>query len=141
MRKLENKRQDEMPDFIGIARATWSKYETGASIPPLETLIVIADKFGITLDELIISDYENVHLIKKEGEEKNGENVLQNVHHQVHQMDEEEQFSYAAEAAPLNYKSPLKDIIDAIIVLQSQMAAKPINQSLQPLKRTKKRLN
>lgn len=132
LRKLKGKRQDEMPDFIGIARATWSKYENGVTIPPLETLIIIANKFNVTLDELVISDYESVHLNKKQVTDKTGENVHQNVHHQVHQngiLENKNGLSIAAESVELTELSSKKDMIKAINQLRDELASMRLKSS------------
>lgn len=126
LRKLKGKRQDEMPDFIGIARATWSKYENGVTVPPLETLILIANKFKVTLDELVISDYESVHLNKNQENNETGENVHQNVHHQVHQnevLGNKNELSLAAESVELTELSSKQEMIKAINQLRDELAS------------------
>ena len=37
----------------GIEQALISKYETGERIPPTETLIILADFFGVSIDYIL----------------------------------------------------------------------------------------
>ena len=45
--------QDELAQFLGVTKASVSKWETGQSYPDLELLPRIAAYFGLTIDELI----------------------------------------------------------------------------------------
>ncbi|KGR88835.1 helix-turn-helix domain-containing protein [Lysinibacillus boronitolerans] len=38
---------------IGVARTTYTAYENGTKIPPLDTVIIIADFFGVSSDYLL----------------------------------------------------------------------------------------
>lgn len=55
LRKNTNMPQEELAEKLNVSRQVVSKWETGKSDPPLETLISIAEYFGITLDELVRS--------------------------------------------------------------------------------------
>ena len=46
-------RQSDMADFLQIDRTTYVKYETGASEPPLLSLIQLAEFFGVSVDYII----------------------------------------------------------------------------------------
>ncbi len=39
--------------MIGVSRQTLSKYETGESLPDIEKCKLLADIFGVTIDDLI----------------------------------------------------------------------------------------
>lgn len=56
LRKLHNISQEELAERVGISRQTLSKYETGESIPDIEKTKVIADVFGVSLDDLVNYD-------------------------------------------------------------------------------------
>ncbi len=58
LRKKGGLRQEQMGDYTGIARTTWSNYENNLSEPSIAGLIEISNFFGITLDELMLSDLE-----------------------------------------------------------------------------------
>ena len=53
LRKLHNMSQEELAELIGISRQTLSKYETGESLPDIEKCKMIADVFGVLLDDLV----------------------------------------------------------------------------------------
>lgn len=53
LRKLNNLSQEELAEKIGVSRQTLSKYETGESLPDIEKCKVLADVFGVSLDDLI----------------------------------------------------------------------------------------
>lgn len=53
LRKLHNMSQEELAELIGISRQTLSKYETGESLPDIEKCKIIADVFGVLLDDLV----------------------------------------------------------------------------------------
>ena len=53
LRKLHNMSQEELAELIGISRKTLSKYETGESLPDIEKCKMIADVFGVLLDDLV----------------------------------------------------------------------------------------
>ena len=53
LRKLNDMSQEELADKIGVSRQTLSKYETGESLPDIEKCRLLADVFGVTVDDLI----------------------------------------------------------------------------------------
>lgn len=53
LRKVHAMSQEELAERIGVSRQTLSKYETGESLPDIEKCKVLADVFGITVDDLI----------------------------------------------------------------------------------------
>ena len=53
LRKLNNLSQEEIAEKIGVSRQTLSKYETGESLPDIERCKMLADIFGVTMDDLI----------------------------------------------------------------------------------------
>ena len=63
LRKLNNLSQEDLAEKIGVSRQTLSKYETGESLPDIEKCRMIADVFGVSMDDLISyekSDAENL---------------------------------------------------------------------------------
>lgn len=52
LRKSEKLTQQELADKLGIGRVNYTRYETGAVRPDYETLILIADFYKISLDEM-----------------------------------------------------------------------------------------
>lgn len=53
LRKYHDFSQEELADRIGVSRQTLSKYETGESLPDIEKCKLLADAFGVTIDDLI----------------------------------------------------------------------------------------
>lgn len=56
LRKYNDLSQEDLADKIGVSRQTLSKYETGESVPDIEKCRLIADVFGVTIDDLISFD-------------------------------------------------------------------------------------
>lgn len=52
LRKMNGFSQDELADRIGVSRQTLSKYETGESLPDIEKCKLLADIFGVSMDDL-----------------------------------------------------------------------------------------
>lgn len=53
LRLRDKKTQKELAVLLGIDRTTYTKYETEASEPNLETLFTLADYFDVSLDYLV----------------------------------------------------------------------------------------
>lgn len=53
LRKMNKMSQEDLADRIGVTRQTLSKYETGESVPDIEKSKLLADVFGVSLDELV----------------------------------------------------------------------------------------
>ncbi|MCP8382539.1 helix-turn-helix domain-containing protein [Clostridioides difficile] len=52
-RKEKGITQDELANYIGVSKASVSKWETGQSYPDITFLPQLATYFNITVDELI----------------------------------------------------------------------------------------
>ena len=53
LRKRADMTQNEVADRLNMSRQAISKYERGESFPDISVLVMIAELFDITLDELI----------------------------------------------------------------------------------------
>lgn len=53
LRKNANLKQHDIANYIGVAVSTYSSYENGAIEPNIERLILLADLYNISLDELV----------------------------------------------------------------------------------------
>ena len=53
LRKINNMSQEELAEKLGVTRQTISKYETGEAIPDIERCKILADLFGVSLDDLV----------------------------------------------------------------------------------------
>lgn len=53
LRQLHNLTQKQLCEALNIGRSTYSYFETGSRMPDIETLILIAQYYNVSLDELI----------------------------------------------------------------------------------------
>lgn len=58
--------QDGLAEICSVTRQTISNWENGKSYPDLDTLVVLSDSFGVSLDALLKGDREMVSEITKE---------------------------------------------------------------------------
>lgn len=56
LRKRDKITQEELADRLGVSRQSVSKWETGEAYPETDTLILLCDLFGESLDRLLRSD-------------------------------------------------------------------------------------
>ncbi|MGN0818312.1 MAG: helix-turn-helix domain-containing protein [Candidatus Coproplasma sp.] len=56
LRKRNKITQEELADYLQVSRQSVSKWETGEAYPETEKLIMLCDKFGVSLDELLRGD-------------------------------------------------------------------------------------
>lgn len=52
LRRAENLTQEQLAAKLNISRVNYTRYETGAVRPDYETIIMLADFYEISLDEL-----------------------------------------------------------------------------------------
>ncbi len=52
-RKSKRLTQEQVANLIGIRRSTYSRYEEGTNRPSWKVLMLLADLYGITMDELV----------------------------------------------------------------------------------------
>ena len=57
LRKINHMSQEELADKVAVSRQTLSKWETGDSMPNIEKSKLLAEIFGVTLDDLV--NYES----------------------------------------------------------------------------------
>ncbi|MBQ8558402.1 MAG: helix-turn-helix transcriptional regulator [Tyzzerella sp.] len=57
LRKINHMSQEELAEKIDVSRQTLSKWETGISLPDIEKCKLLAEVFGVTLDDLV--NYES----------------------------------------------------------------------------------
>jgi len=56
LRKLKQMTQEEVAEEIGVTRQALAKWESGETIPDLEKSMLLAELFGVSLDDL--ANYE-----------------------------------------------------------------------------------
>ena len=57
-RKLHNLSQEELAEKIGVSRQAVSKWERAEASPDTDNLILLAEVYGVTLDELLQGEDE-----------------------------------------------------------------------------------
>ena len=75
LRKEHGYTQEQLSDFLNLTRSAISNYELGLNEPSLDTMVAIADLYGISLDWLMgrtnlrynfnLEDKENLEVIIK----------------------------------------------------------------------------
>lgn len=70
-RRMLGLSQEQLAEKIGVSRQTISKWEGGQSAPDVERLVLLADCFGITVDELIRGAAEQQREPKSEPQSRN----------------------------------------------------------------------
>lgn len=53
LRKQNGYSQEQLADKMGIARQTISKWENGQAVPELNSLILLSDLYGVTIDRMV----------------------------------------------------------------------------------------
>lgn len=56
LRKRKRMTQRSLAEVFHISQTSVSKYETGDAVPDLETVVKMADFFGVSLDDFIIRE-------------------------------------------------------------------------------------
>lgn len=67
LRQSKKLTQKQLCSALNIGRSTYSYYETGSRTPDLDTLLLIAKYYRVSLDELVASDSNKLGTAKKEG--------------------------------------------------------------------------
>ena len=75
LRKEHGYTQEQLSDFLNLTRSAISNYELGLNEPSLDTMVAIADLYGVSLDWLMgrtnlrynfnLEDKENLEVIIK----------------------------------------------------------------------------
>ena len=45
--------QNEVADYIGVERSTYTYYETGKTLPNIFTVILLSELYGVTIEDLV----------------------------------------------------------------------------------------
>ena len=53
LREDNDKKQQELADYLNIKQTTYSKYELGKINVPIEVFIKLADYYGVTIDYIV----------------------------------------------------------------------------------------
>lgn len=69
LRKERNMTQEQLGEKIGVTNKTISRWETGNYMPPVESLILLSDIYGISINELLAGEYVENDKIKEVADE------------------------------------------------------------------------
>ncbi len=69
LRKQKGMTQEELARSLYVSRTAISKWESGRGYPSIDSLVLIADFFSLTVDELL-STKEALHVAEAEGKER-----------------------------------------------------------------------
>lgn len=72
LRKKEGWSQEELADKLGISRQSVSKWESGASIPDIDKILLMSSLFGVSTDYLLKDELEEA-VFSENKAEKTGE--------------------------------------------------------------------
>lgn len=56
IRKKEGMSQEQLAEKIGVSRQAITKWETGRGLPDVENMVILAEIFKMTLDELVLQE-------------------------------------------------------------------------------------
>ena len=60
LRKFYKITQDELANHLSVSRQAVSRWETGSSIPSVEILLKLSELYGITINEILEADINNI---------------------------------------------------------------------------------
>lgn len=60
LRKLSGMTQEQMAEKLNVSRQTISKWESGSTLPDLESMVRIGRMFQLSLDELLLKEDETM---------------------------------------------------------------------------------
>ena len=66
IRKENGLTQEDLAELCSVTRQTISNWENGKSYPDLETLVLISDRFEVSLDAMLKGDSRMVSEISQE---------------------------------------------------------------------------
>ena len=64
--------QDELAQKLYVSRVTISHWETGKSIPDVQSMLLLANLFGTTIDELVKGDVSEMREMVEKSERRTG---------------------------------------------------------------------
>lgn len=59
LRKINNKTQSELANYLHMSQSNYGKYELELLEPDIRTLCLLADLYNVTLDYLVGREYSN----------------------------------------------------------------------------------
>lgn len=69
LRKENNMTQEQLGERIGVTNKTISRWETGNYMPPVESLILLSDIYGISINEILAGKRVEMDELKQVADE------------------------------------------------------------------------
>lgn len=69
LRKENNMTQEQLGERIGVTNKTVSRWETGNYMPPVESLILLSDIYGISINEILAGKRVEMDELKQVADE------------------------------------------------------------------------
>lgn len=69
LRKENNMTQEQLGERIGVTNKTVSRWETGNYMPPVESLILLSDIYGISINEILAGKRVEMDELKEVADE------------------------------------------------------------------------
>ena len=69
LRKENNMTQEQLGERIGVTNKTVSRWETGNYMPPVESLILLSDIYGISINEILAGKRMEMDELKEVADE------------------------------------------------------------------------
>ena len=71
LREKKGENQSETASALNLSRSTYANYETGANLPKVDIAVKIIGHFGVTFEDLMQTDIQDVYLSEKKSDTKN----------------------------------------------------------------------
>lgn len=69
LRKEQGLTQEQLGEIIGVTNKTVSRWETGVYLPPADALLIMSEKFGVSINEILSGKRLTNEEYKKTAEE------------------------------------------------------------------------
>ena len=62
--------QEQLADHLGVSKAAVSKWELGRTLPDVQSMLLLANLFGTTIDEMVRGDVDEMREMVEKGEQR-----------------------------------------------------------------------
>ena len=66
LRRMRGMTQQQLATVMNVSHQAVSKWETGAALPDIQTLLELTRLFGITVEQLLCGDAEQIWMEEKQ---------------------------------------------------------------------------
>ncbi len=65
LRKASGMTQDQVAQLLNLTRSAYTYYETGKTLPSIRSVIILAQAYGVTTDEILLPRKRQLYLGKE----------------------------------------------------------------------------